>query len=414
MPQHSARFYLYAMVTGLGLVCIGPVTAQDRDADPLDRVKKQQDVAAQKTEADVRLAMRNAQRLAMTDLAGAIEKLKQTRDTVDNDSNLPDSRRTALRHLLDDRIRVLGLHDPGPAASESKRALAGRREDAPAATDQETTQRLMEGIKRLQKEGKLAQSEQQAADLAARKPDSPAARALQRSTSIANQSAANRELRDGIDRGAADALRGVERSAVASGEDVTYPKDWKTRSASRKSSNAVPLTARERAILHALDSEISVRFENSRFEDVIEYLQTMTGLPIVLSPAALEEAGVSYDSPVTLRVKGVTARFVLRKVLAELGLGYVIRNETVEVVTPAQVRENRVTRVYYIGDLLFGGPVHRAFQAAQLMELIQGTVDPQSWEGKGGAGTMFYDDHTRSLIIKQNAELQPVLSSGLR
>src|SRR5262249_48943637 len=145
--------------------------------------------------------------------------------------------------------------------------------------------------------------------------------------------------------------------------DITYPQDWKTRTASLKSANAVPLTAKERAILRALDSEISVRFENSRLEDVIEYLEAMTGLPIVLSPAALEEAGVSYDSPVTLRVKGVTARFVLRKVLAELGLGYVIRNETVEVVTPAQVRENRVTRVHYIGDLLFGGPVHRAFQA---------------------------------------------------
>jgi hypothetical protein len=416
MPPFLFRACLHSALLALGLCPAGAVIAQDRDSDSLDRVKKQVDVAAQKTEADVRLAVRSTVHLAATDPAGAAEKLRYVLDNVDNDPNLSDSRRAALRHMIQDRIRVLALRDdPARAADDKKALLAGRRrDDVQAPTGEETTKRLMKGIKRLQKEGKLAESDRQAAELAARKPDSPAAQALQRTTSTANQLAANRDIREGIDRGASDSLRGVDRSAVAGGEDITYPRDWKQRTGSRKSSNYVPLTARERSILKALDSPVSARFENSRFEDVIEYLQTMTGLPIAVSKAALEEAGVTYDSPVTLRVKGVTARFALRKLLADLDLGYVIRNESLEVVTAAQARENMVTRVHYIGDLLFGGPIHRAWQAAQLMELIQDTVDPQSWQGKAGAGSIFYDDARRALVIKQNAELQPVLSSGLR
>jgi hypothetical protein len=405
---------LWAALTFLGLLWAGPVGAQDRDSDSLDRVKKQAEVAAQKTETDIRLAVRSAQRLAATDPAGAAEKLRQVLDRVDSDTTLSDSRRAALKHMVRDRIRVLALGDEPAGADKKARLADARRDTSDASSEQETTKRLMEGIKRLQKEGKLAESSRQAADLAAQKPDSPAAQALQRTTSTANQLAANRQLRDGIDRGAADSLRGVDRSAAAGDEDITYPRDWKQRTSGRKSSNAVPLTARERSILHALDSEVSLRFQNSRFQDVIEYLETITGLPIAVSQAALEEGGVTYDTPVTLRLKGVSVRFALRKLLADLGLGYVIRNETVEIVTAAQARENQVTRVHYIGDLLFGGPVHRAWQAAQLIDLIQSTVDPQSWQGKGGTGTIFYDDVRRALVIKQNAELQPVLSSGLR
>ena len=71
-------------------------------------------------------------------------------------------------------------------------------------------------------------------------------------------------------------------------------------------------------------------------------------------------------------------------------------------------------RVHYIGDLLFGGELARQVQAAQLISLITGTIDPQSWEVNGGPGKIFYDDLRRSLVIKQSVELQPVLSAGLR
>src|SRR5437660_8098663 len=63
----------------------------------------------------------------------------------------------------------------GPPTAKEKKTASGRRGEEPKpVTEQETIKRLMEGIKRLQKEGKLAESDRQAADLAARNPGSAA------------------------------------------------------------------------------------------------------------------------------------------------------------------------------------------------------------------------------------------------
>jgi hypothetical protein len=238
--------------------------------------------------------------------------------------------------------------------------------------------------------------------------------AADRTNATANRVIENRQLQSERERRTTDALRAVDKTALVPRSDFELPKDWKTRIQNRKGSNDVPLTAKEKAILRALDAPLSVSFKNSRFEDVIDYLHTVTGLPIIMDKMALEEAGVTYDTPVTLQVKGVTARSLLRKILGDLGLAYVIKEETVQVVTAQQAREMLVVRITYVGDLLFGGELARRIQAAQLISLITSTMDPQSWEVNGGQGKILYDDLRRSLVIKQSAELQPVRSGGLR
>jgi len=123
----------------------------------------------------------------------------------------------------------------------------------------------------------------------------------------------------------------------------------------------------------------------------------------------MEEVGVTYDSPVSVNVKGVTARFVLRKILGDLGLTFVIKDEVIEVMTPKKAQDMMVVRTYYVGDL-----VANRWQAAQIIDLIQSTIDPESWKANGGAGTIAYHPLTRSLVIKQSAEFHGVLSGGLR
>ena len=67
----------------------------------------------------------------------------------------------------------------------------------------------------------------------------------------------------------------------------------------------------------------------------------------------------------------------------------------------------QTTRVVYIGDLLdrqdeWGA----AWEAAHLIQLIKSTIEPGSWAGQGGNGTIVYNHPTRSLVIKQTAEFQ--------
>jgi hypothetical protein len=303
-------------------------------------------------------------------------------------------------------VGVLIAEPPKDTRLDS-RATVKSAEDKLGKTDTETVRRLLVGIKKLQQEGKLEAAARQAADLANRAANEPAAQAANRIATTAGRIASGRQLEDDQERRTAGSLAQVERARSLPAGEIEYPKDWKP-GVRKRSAETVPTTAQERAVLRALDSPISVQFRNTRFQDVIDYIQDRTGQTIILDNRALEEAGVSYDSPVNLTLKGVSLRFVLLKVLRDLGLTYVVKDEAIQVVSPRQAAEMMSVRVYYVGDL-----AATPWQAAYLIDLIQSTIAPESWRVNGGLGTIVYDPVRQALIIKQSAEFHPVLSSGL-
>src|SRR5207302_394882 len=105
------------------------------------------------------------------------------------------------------------------------------------------------------------------------------------------------------------------------------------------------LTAKEKAILRALDRPITVKFQDSKFQDVIEFLSTAGDQPILLDKQALKDADIDYETPVSLNVKGVSLRTVLRQVLGSFGLTYVVKDETIRVVSTEQARKMMTVRV---------------------------------------------------------------------
>ena len=382
----SPRMLLTAALMGISLLSAAALPAQE-PTDLLDQIQRMATVAAQKLESDVRAALREAERLAVSHPDEAVAQLQRALAQVEDSTALSEQRRETLKRLLKDRIRVTAARD----------AFSGGSQNRPDRTTLETILQLREGIKRWQHDGNRP----------------PTQTAADRINPTATRLAENRQLQNERERRGNDALREVDKTALLPKSDYELPRDWKARTQTRKGSNDLPLTAKERQILQTLDSTISVAFKNSRFQEVIEYLQTVTCLPIIVNKAALEEVGASYDTPITLQVKGVTVRSLLRKILGDVGLTYVIRDQAIQAVTPQQARAMLVVRVYYIGDLLFGGELSRSLQAAQLMSLITSTVDPQSWEVNGGPGKIFYDALRRALVIKQSAEIQPVLAGSL-
>jgi hypothetical protein len=271
-------------------------------------------------------------------------------------------------------------------------------------TDQEKIKRILDDIKKKDRE----------------KPPAPdpkklvADQAASRIAQTNNRLASLQQLQTQRERSFNGVLGSVDQSAVVSDKDITYPKDWKERTKGRTSSLTL-MTAKEESIFRSLNSSMTVRLKNAPFNGVIDYLQTKTGLNFVIDPAALKEADVSSESPVSIDVKDVSVRTILHKVLGDVGLTYVIRNEAIMVVTPGMAKRMMVTRTYYIRDLLPNDwGFFSAVQAAQLIDMIQSTVEPQSWKANGGDGTIVYDPITRALIVKQNAEFHSVLASGAR
>src|SRR5216684_8375447 len=68
------------------------------EANSPDTARRQNQVATQKIEGEVRAALREAQRLAATSASKAVDRLKQGLDRLEDDTALPEKRRESLKH----------------------------------------------------------------------------------------------------------------------------------------------------------------------------------------------------------------------------------------------------------------------------------------------------------------------------
>lgn len=436
----------------LSLVMAAPLSAPaqstgDRRGDYLDQVRNMNDVAAQKIESEVRSTLRATQRLMFSDPAKALERLKQTLAMLQDDSVLSEGRRATLIRVVKDRIRVAqagpdtSMPDGAKKAQANgmpdgaKKAQAISRQAAQAqdsAADQ-SVQKSLENIRRLQQDGKTAEASRQAADLARHNPDNPAAQAASRQASALDRVAGERGTRREHQDRFASTMTDIDRSATPPAGDVDFPKDWKERSERRKKYRGVQLTTKEKAILQALGASVSVNFQGSTFETAIDYLSTLSNQPIIVDKAALKDADIGYDSPVNFKLKNVSMRTVLRKLLGEFGLAYVVKDQAILITTAQRAKEMMVVRAYPIGDLVSGiggigglnplqfGPVlGQALNQQQLTQnvngiisMIQSSVEPDSWKVNGGGGTIAYDPLTMSLLVKQSAEVHALMGGGI-
>jgi hypothetical protein len=373
----------------------------------------------------------------------AVERLQKIQAFLDDDTTLPPSKRSALKRMLKDCIRVARV-DPGAKDNQKKPAtISARRAEqdrVAAESEQRRISKALEAIRNLQGEGKTGQASREAGELANQQPHNNSVQAAERSAQALDQAASARRLQKEREKNLIGAYRDIDKSSTPAGGDIEFPKDWKERTKNR--STALKLSEREKEILRALNSRVAVNFKNSKFEDVLEYMRTRLNVDILIDPEALKDAEISYDSLVTLNIRQVPARTVLRKLFGDLNMTYVIKDESIYVVSAQKAREMMVVRSYYIGDLLAGmgglgtlsplqtaplplaaqAPVNQQQQlqagaqmlqtANAIIDMIKTNVDPQTWQDNGGAGTIKFHAASMSILIKQSAEVHAQLSSG--
>jgi len=192
-------------------------------------------------------------------------------------------------------------------------------------------------------------------------------------------------------------------------------------SAKRKENS---LTADEIKLIKALNSTMSVNFNKNPLKEAVEYIQEKTGLNIFFDELSLKEKGIEYDTdPVTFKAKKVTVRTILKKIFADRGLTFIIKEAAIQVMDPAKASEIMVTRAYPVQDLI--QPVVRSpnpyVANVQTNQAIQGlvlnimnAVEPASWQANGGKGTITYNQASQSLVIRQSAEFHYQMNGFLR
>src|SRR5262249_18054838 len=155
--------------------------------------------------------------------------------------------------------------------------------------------------------------------------------------------------------------------------------------------------------------------KDTPFDEVIQYLSDAMGQPILIDKSDLADVELKSDTLVTLVTpgKGLSTRTVLRKLLNEFSLTYVIQEGQIRVVTQKKADEMMTTQVYPIGDLVRGtgtfgngvvwGPYLEQAQANEnaqaIVDTIEKTINPSSWRSGGGEGSITFHWPSMSLIV---------------
>jgi hypothetical protein len=158
-----------------------------------------------------------------------------------------------------------------------------------------------------------------------------------------------------------------------------------------------------------------VDFKKEKFQDVIDFLKRKTGVEVSVGKRDLESAGASFESEITLSMKA-SMRTILKRILGDLNLAYIVKDETIQIMTRERASQETVARTYYVGDLLATTDMRLPPLLNQLimiqninsiMSTITQTIDPQSWKvnNPDAVGTIVFEPITMSFVVKQTAEI---------
>jgi hypothetical protein len=433
MRHFRSYRWVGAAVAAIGLFAAAVAGQPPRPAtppDPIDAAKAQQRIAEQKAEADILQTIENADRLAKGGhVAKAAQTLKTAKQNLQAALGIGDTARTKFTTMLDAKLAAVEGRavvnpntNPGvkldPKGAEVKAANAET-----VAKYFAELKDVREGIKKIetaQTLGRTAEANDEIARLAKNYPYNPSVLALGQKDTMQNRLADAQAHYVESSRRWVENQKSINRSSLPAINEIEFPANWKELSARRLKSSGTQMTEKEKKIVEALDKPMTVNFADRPMEEALQDLSNAFDQPLLIDKKSLEDLGLAdLKKGVSLQAKGLSGRTVLRSILATQGLTFVVKDETIQIVTVEKAKTLLTTRVYYLGDLAqgvgpFGGIEWGPFlnmqqtqaNVAALIDAIR-KVDPLSWAGPdtGGAGTIVYHAPSQSIIVRNSAEV---------
>ncbi len=249
------------------------------------------------------------------------------------------------------------------------------------------------------------------------------------------------------------ALQKADQSLIPWDYDVLYPKNWPELTANRRAQGVQQGAALEDIELNRkLDETLpEVRFEETPFEQVVDFLVELTELNISVDWTDLNDALLmpAREKPVTVALEGLKARTVLKEILSQVGgdteLSFAVGDGLIRVATKEKLDRDKFILIYDVRDLLAtvpstgrpdfqqqnqglgqqgGGGGQSVFgtqnqqnqqdqqdqvggqaEMERLKEIIRQTVEPDSWvEAGAGPGGGSIQDLNGQLLIYNTSD----------
>lgn len=425
MKAASALFTVLAMA-------VVAASAQQPRPDPLETAKANQRIADQKAESEVRKAIDDADKLARAFPDKAVQYLKAAQSNLDLSLGISTDVRKNLTASLQAKLAaVTGKPIPNTGVKiDPMLPVVKAKQDANREKYEAEVKAVREGlsqIKQYTEANQITAANRVVAQLQAKYPDNPAVLSLTQKDNFKNAVAMANDYSELMQKRVNSANFSVDKSAVPIGGngDVEFPKDWKEKTKNR--TNEIKLTEKEQKLIEALDKQVNISEKEKPIEYLLQELSTAMNTPLLVDKESLRALDIDLSRTASLDARGISARNALRQCLAAQGLTYVIRSETIQVMTVEKARETLATRVYYLGDVVqgvgpFGGGATWGpfldFQQTQananmIIDAIQDSVDPMSWKKRGGPGTVTFHFPSMSIIVRASSEVHAALGSKL-
>ena len=348
------------------LTLIGPDAVEPPPGAMAEGFQRDRRIIAQVIQAEVRNTIGEARSLMSTNPQATSQQLKLTLEKVRRTAELNPDVRDQMVDLIQAALREAARRKVEVDYVEQQRleSVAAAKERMLIADNllrsQQKVKQLMNRFDSLMQEGRYSLAEEASAEAEKIVPDSPVpiqAKLDARMVGYYNNIMALREERQ---KRVIDTLYEVEKSYIPFPDNppIVYPdaEVWQQLTARRKEKYSSMDLAKqgpsEKKIRDALKSATQLEFFDAPLSDVIDYLKDYHDIEIQLDTRALEDVGITSQSPVTKTLKGISLKSALRLLLRDLSLTYVIEDEVLLITTPEEAENRLSTKVYPVADLV--------------------------------------------------------------
>ena len=160
----------------------------------------------------------------------------------------------------------------------------------------------------------------------------------------------------------------------------------------------------------ALQRRVSVKFDHEPLSEVVGELSARSGVNLLLDPSGLRDEGITQETEISITANDARLATLLDQILTPLHLDFAVANEVVRITGRQRARGEIISVSYPIRDLAMrvesGRNVPDAEEAANLIDTMTSTIAPDSWEERGGPGSVTFSEKSISLVVRQTQEVQ--------
>lgn len=205
-------------------------------------------------------------------------------------------------------------------------------------------------------------------------------------------------------------------AAAAPTPTLTYPQVNMTSFSRNYRAIPVDATPADENIRATLRGPLPRRFDftETPLRHVLREVVEQTDLPIIVDVQALTDAGIDLDATtVTQVVSDISVTAALKLLLRDAGLTWIVRGEVLTITTREEAGENPVVVAY---PLPRGFGDNQTVDSQTMIDLIQSTVAPDTWDRVGGPGAIrpLVSAGDPLLVVSQTSEIHDEVENLLR